>query len=249
MFSPYMPYSGEQGLVTNDQNVVLLLVFSEPVNGLTASSFSISGPSGATVSGLKLLRGTNTYYHFTVNLPGTYYDAVTVNLQVRLACCKMPAAVFLSHRLAILRKKIKEKTTLLMQWRCIWGTSVWNTAPLAIRTILAQSGLENCLLLLFFLQCTEAGNVLMGFQVYTAIATPTPTMDMYLSCLMSSNPWCICNCCIAFMGCWYMQGTVTDTAGKVNLAVSPLSFTRVAYPLLSGTSYEVIKSPGLLTLT
>jgi hypothetical protein len=95
MFSPYMPYSGEQGLVTTDQNVVLLLVFSEPVNGLTASSFSISGPSGATVSGLKLLRGTNTYYHFTVNLPGTYYDAVTVNLQVRLACHTMPAAVLL----------------------------------------------------------------------------------------------------------------------------------------------------------
>ncbi len=51
------------------------------------------------------------------------------------------------------------------------------------------------------------------------------------------------------MYCWCMQGTVTDTAGKVNLAVSSLSFTRVAYPLLSGTSYEVIKSPGLLTLT
>ncbi len=247
MFSPYMPYSGEQGLVTNDQNVVLLLVFSEPVNGLTASSFSISGPSGATVSGLKLLRGTNTYYHFTVNLPGTYYDAVTVNLQVRLACCKMPAAVFLSHRLAILRKKRKDYATyavaLYMGDKCVehcppghthHSCTVWpgKLSPVAV-----------------FLQCTEAGNVPMGFQVYTAIATPTPTMDMYLSCLMSSNPWCICNCCIAFMGCWYMQGTVTDTAGKVNLAVSPLSFTRVAYPLLSGTSYEVIKSPGLLTLT
>ncbi len=84
MFSPYMSYSGEQGLVTTDQDVVLLLIFSEPVNGLSTSSFSISGPSGATVSGLKLLRGTNTYYHFTVNLPGTYYDAVTVSLQVGL---------------------------------------------------------------------------------------------------------------------------------------------------------------------
>ena len=84
MISPYLTYSGDQGLVTSEQDVVLLLVFSEPVNGLTASSFSISGPSGASVSGLKLLRGTNTYYHFTVNLPGTYYDAVTVNLQVSL---------------------------------------------------------------------------------------------------------------------------------------------------------------------
>ena len=77
MFRP-----GDVGLVTLEQNVVLLLVFSEPVTGLTASSFSISGPTGATVSGLRLLRGTNTYYHFTVNLPGDYYDATTVNLQV-----------------------------------------------------------------------------------------------------------------------------------------------------------------------
>ena len=96
MFSPYMPYSGEQGLVTTDQNVVLLLVFSEPVTGLAASSFSISGPSGATVSGLKLLRGTNTYYHFTVTLPGTYYDAVTVSLQVRLWMMRCRRCV-LSH--------------------------------------------------------------------------------------------------------------------------------------------------------
>ena len=82
MLAAYASYSGDLGLITPEQDVVLLLVFSEPVNGLKASSFSISGPSGATVSGLRLLRGTNTYYHFTVNLPGNYYDAVTVNLQV-----------------------------------------------------------------------------------------------------------------------------------------------------------------------
>lgn len=81
--SPYTIYSGSQGLITSDQNVVLALVFSEPVTGLTANSFSISGPSGATISGLKLLRGTNTYYHLVVNLPGTYYDSVTVSLSVR----------------------------------------------------------------------------------------------------------------------------------------------------------------------
>ena len=46
-----------------------------------------------------------------------------------------------------------------------------------------------------------------------------------------------------------VQGTVTDTAGKVNLPVSPLSFKRVSYPLLAGTSYQVLKAPGLLTLT
>lgn len=90
--SPYTVFSGSQGLITDEQNVVLALVFSEPVTGLTASSFSISGPSGATISGLKLLRGTNTFYHLVVQLPGTYYDGVTVSLTVcgfgPIACCE-----------------------------------------------------------------------------------------------------------------------------------------------------------------
>ena len=87
LFAPYMPFSGSQGLVTAEQDVVLLLVWSEPVTGLTANSFSVSGPSvtGSIISGLKLLRGTNTYYHLTVNLPGSYYGAVTVSLQVSFA--------------------------------------------------------------------------------------------------------------------------------------------------------------------
>lgn len=46
-----------------------------------------------------------------------------------------------------------------------------------------------------------------------------------------------------------VQGTVKDTAGKVNLAVGSLSFSRVLYPLIAGTSYETVKAPGLLTLT
>ena len=82
-----MPYSGSEGPVTSEQNVVLLLVWSEPVTGLSASSFSVSGPSvtGSIISGLKLLRGTNTYYHLTVNLPGSYHGGVTVSLQVSFA--------------------------------------------------------------------------------------------------------------------------------------------------------------------
>ena len=82
-----MPYSGSEGPVTSEQNVVLLLVWSEPVTGLSSSSFSVSGPSATAsiISGLKLLRGTNTYYHLTVNLPGSYYGGVTVSLQVSFA--------------------------------------------------------------------------------------------------------------------------------------------------------------------
>ena len=86
-FDAYMPYSGSEGLVTSEQNVVLLLVWSEPVTGLTPNSFSVSGPSvtGSIISGLKLLRGTTTYYHLTVNLPGNYYDGITVSMKVSLA--------------------------------------------------------------------------------------------------------------------------------------------------------------------
>ena len=43
-----------------------------------------------------------------------------------------------------------------------------------------------------------------------------------------------------------MQGVVTDTAGKNNLAVAPLTFTRVAYPLVTGTSFSILKPPALL---
>ena len=46
-----------------------------------------------------------------------------------------------------------------------------------------------------------------------------------------------------------LQGTVKDTAGKINLPVSSLSFTRVAYPLLKSTSFGIELSPGQQTLT
>ena len=101
----------------------------------------------------------------------------------------------------------------------------------------------------FPMQYTVAGYARLKLQAYTAHSCQGLIHDMDFTCLMSSIPCCIYSRSGAFMYCWCMQGTVTDTAGKVNLAVSSLSFTRVAYPLLSGTSYEVIKSPGLLTLT
>ena len=43
-----------------------------------------------------------------------------------------------------------------------------------------------------------------------------------------------------------LQSVVRDTAGNANLPVSPLTFTRVAYPLLSGECYGVVQSPGQL---
>ena len=72
------------GPTTDEQTAVALLVFSEPVTALTAASFSVSGPpSGAAVTGVKLLRGTSTYYHAAVSLPAAYYGQVTVALAVR----------------------------------------------------------------------------------------------------------------------------------------------------------------------
>lgn len=125
MFSAYMAFSSDQGLITSQQSVVLILVFTEPVTGLATTSFSVSGPTGPTIGGLQLVRGTNTYYHVTINVPGDYYGGVTVTL----------------------------------------------------------------------------------------------------------------------------AGSVQDASGNTNIAVNPLSFVRVPSPLMEGTSYRVIKSAGLLSLT
>ena len=38
----------------------------------------VSGPVGATVTALKLLRGTISYYHLVVQLPATFYGQTTV---------------------------------------------------------------------------------------------------------------------------------------------------------------------------
>ena len=78
-----MATSGDLGPTTAEQNVVVDLVFSEPVQGLTAASFAVSGPaSGASVTGVKLVRGTATYYHAAISLPTSYYGLVTVSLKV-----------------------------------------------------------------------------------------------------------------------------------------------------------------------
>ena len=84
MFAPYMAHASDLGAVTSEQNVVVLVVFSEPVTSLTAAAFTVTGPaSGAQVSGVKLLRGTSTYYHAAVSLPPSYYGQVQVSLAVR----------------------------------------------------------------------------------------------------------------------------------------------------------------------
>lgn len=87
-YAAYMAASGDQGPVTAEQNAVVVAVFSEPVTGLSTASFRIDGPAAATVTALKLLRGTNSYYHILLALPPAYYGAVTVNLVVRILCCE-----------------------------------------------------------------------------------------------------------------------------------------------------------------
>ncbi|KAK9817300.1 hypothetical protein WJX72_012366 [[Myrmecia] bisecta] len=124
LYSAYMASSGDQGLVTSQQNVVLLAVFSKPITGLTTASFTVTGPASGAVALLKPVRGTHSYYHIVINLPAAYYGPVTVSL----------------------------------------------------------------------------------------------------------------------------TGQVLDAAGNKNLPVKPLTFTRVVESLVEGTAYEVLKSPGLLTL-
>ena len=49
--------------------------------------------------------------------------------------------------------------------------------------------------------------------------------------------------------CAWFQGTVMDSSGKVNLPVQPLTFHRVAYPLMASVGWQVLKPPTLLALS
>ncbi|KAK9865466.1 hypothetical protein WJX84_003473 [Apatococcus fuscideae] len=80
LFSAYMSTSGDLGLVTAEQNAILLAVFSEPVTGLSTQSFQVTGPPSSTIQALKPVAGTLTYYHVVIALPGDYYGNVTVSL-------------------------------------------------------------------------------------------------------------------------------------------------------------------------
>ncbi len=75
-----MTYSSEDGLITHQNQVVLLLVFSEAIEGLEGGGI-LTSPA-ASVSGLKKLRGTDTYYQVMVSVPPTYYGPVQVTIMV-----------------------------------------------------------------------------------------------------------------------------------------------------------------------
>lgn len=47
-------------------------------------NLQISGPASATVAGLKLLRGTVSYYQAVVQLPANFWGQATVSFTVRL---------------------------------------------------------------------------------------------------------------------------------------------------------------------
>ena len=82
MFAPYMAFSSDYGAVTDQQSCVLVLVFSEPIVGLVATQFKVSGPTSTSVTGLKLLQGTSSYYHAIVVIAATYTGQVTVAFSV-----------------------------------------------------------------------------------------------------------------------------------------------------------------------
>ena len=47
----------------------------------------------------------------------------------------------------------------------------------------------------------------------------------------------------------YLQGAVTDAGGRANVPVTPLVFTREAFPLMKGIGYQPIPSPGIQAVT
>lgn len=53
----------------------------------------------------------------------------------------------------------------------------------------------------------------------------------------------------ALKGCVLAQGQVKDASGNVNVPMQPLLFLKTADSLLEPTSFRILKSPGLLSLT
>lgn len=78
MYLPYTSFSNDNGAVTDQQTCVVVLVFSEPVAGLTANHIKVTGPSSASVSGLQLLQGTSSYYHLLISVADSYIGQVNV---------------------------------------------------------------------------------------------------------------------------------------------------------------------------
>ena len=85
MYLPYTSFSNDNGAVMDQQTCVVVLVFSEPVAGLTANQFKVTGPSSASVSALKLLQGTSTYYHLLISVADDYIGKVNVAIIVSLS--------------------------------------------------------------------------------------------------------------------------------------------------------------------
>ncbi len=82
MYLPYTSFSNDHGAVTDQQNCVVVLVFSEPVAGLAANQVKVTGPPKVSVSALKLLQGTSTYYHLLISMADSYIGQVNVALIV-----------------------------------------------------------------------------------------------------------------------------------------------------------------------
>ena len=102
----------------------------------------------------------------------------------------------------------------------------------------------------------------MGNQRHNVLLSASEYLDLLIqSCIPNVIPAVLKGICFAsgdrawgLIACvsvtvTAVQGVVSDTAGKRNLPVGPLSFTRVAYPLLKPTSVGIELSPGQQTLT
>ena len=89
MYLPYTSFSNDNGAVTDQQDCVVILVFSEPVAGLTATQVKVTGPPSASVSAMKLLQGTSSYYHLLISMADSYTGQVNVAIIVSpsLPCC------------------------------------------------------------------------------------------------------------------------------------------------------------------
>ncbi|KAK9829926.1 hypothetical protein WJX72_008681 [[Myrmecia] bisecta] len=78
-----MAYCGTEGLVTDRDHALFVLVCSEPVTGFCSPAINncikVSGPSNATVEYVDVVDTTSDYYHTQISWDPSYLGPVTVS--------------------------------------------------------------------------------------------------------------------------------------------------------------------------
>ncbi|GMH40773.1 hypothetical protein BSKO_08677 [Bryopsis sp. KO-2023] len=79
LYATHMTYDPEQGLITEDAGPVVVVAFSEPVEGFNDKNIQVS-PGG--LQGLTPIPGTDAMFYAQIDLPEDYYGSSIVKVNV-----------------------------------------------------------------------------------------------------------------------------------------------------------------------